>query len=181
MEYALTRPAGLASLVLSSSPASIPLWAEETNRLKDALPDDVRQVLDTAEVGSPEYEEASMEFYKRHVCRVDPFPDYVQRTFAGLAEHPDVYMTMQGPNEFVITGTLADWDITARLGEIDVPTLITAGAHDEFTPRQAQALRAAIPGSELVTFENSSHMQFVEEPERYLDVVSAFLDRVEQG
>ncbi len=181
MEYALTRPAGLASLVLSSSPASIPLWAEETNGLKNALPDGVRQVLDTAEVGSPEYEEASMEFYKRHVCRIDPFPDCVQRTFAGLREHPDVYMTMQGPNEFVITGTLADWDITARIGEIDVPALITAGRHDEFTPRQAEALNRGIPGSELATFENSSHMQFVEEPERYLAVVSTFLDRVEQG
>ena len=70
MEYALTQPTGVASLVLSSGPASIPLWAEETNRLKNDLPDDVREVLDTAEIDSPEYEEASMEFYKRHVCRV---------------------------------------------------------------------------------------------------------------
>ncbi len=181
MEYALTRPAGLASLVLSSCPASIPLWAEETNRLKDALPDVVRDVLDTSEVGSTEYEEAALEFYRRHVCRVDPFPDCVRRTFEGLAEHPEVYLHMQGPNEFVITGTLSDWDITTRLPEIGVPTLITAGRHDEFTPRQAETLRAGIPGSELVTFEQSSHMQFVEEPERYHDTVSAFLDRVEQG
>jgi proline-specific peptidase len=122
-----------------------------------------------------------MEFYRRHVCRVDPFPDYVQRTFAGLAEHPDVYRTMQGPNEFVITGTLKHWDITGRLGEIDVPTLITAGAHDGFTPAQAQALHAGIPGSELVTFEDASHMQFVEEPKRYRALVAGFLDRVEQG
>ena len=136
-------------------------------------------MLDTAELGSPEYEEAQAEFYARHVCRVVPNPDYVQRTFAGLAEHPDVYMHMQGPNEFVITGTLKDWDITGRLPEIDVPTLITAGAHDEFTPRQAQVVHEGIRGSELVTFEDSSHMQFVEEPERYLEVVSAFLDRVE--
>jgi L-proline amide hydrolase len=178
MEYALTQPAGLASLVLSSSPASIPLWAEETNRLKNELPDEVREVLDTAEVGSPEYEEASMEFYKRHVCRIDPFPDCVQRTFAGLAEHPDVYMTMQGPNEFVITGTLRTWDITARLPEISVPALITAGAYDEFTPVQARRVHEGIPGSELVTFENASHTQFVEESERYLEVVSDFLDRV---
>ena len=48
MEYALTQPTGVASLVLSSGPASIPLWAEETNRLKNELPDDVREVLDTA-------------------------------------------------------------------------------------------------------------------------------------
>jgi len=185
MEYALTRPSGLASLVLSSSPASIPQWEAETGRLRRALPPDVRAVLDEHEAAgtldSPEYEEASMEFYKRHVCRVDPFPDCVLRTFAGLAEHPDVYMTMQGPNEFVITGTLKHWDITDRLGEIDVPTLITAGAHDEFTPAQAEALHAGIHGSELVTFEDASHMQFVEEPERYRTLVAGFLDRVEQG
>jgi hypothetical protein len=62
------------------------------------------------------------------------------RSFAGLQEHPEIYLHMQGPNEFVITGTLKDWDITDRLGEIGVPTLITAGRHDEFTPRQAEAL-----------------------------------------
>ena len=185
MEYALTQPAGLASLVLSSSPASIPVWAEETSRLRRKLPVEVRRVLDEEEAAgrldSPAYEEATMEFYKRHVCRVDPWPDNVLRSFAGLREHPDVYLTMQGPNEFVITGTLKDWDITGRLGEIEVPTLITAGRHDEFTPRQAEALNRGIPGSELVTFEDSSHMQFAEEPERYRRVVSAFFDRVEQA
>jgi proline-specific peptidase len=185
MEYALTKPDGLGSLVLSSSPASIPVWAEEANRLRSALPEDVRRVLDEHEaagtLNSPDYEAATMEFYKRHVCRLDPWPDYVLRSFAGLEEHPDVYMTMQGPNEFVITGTLKDWDITDRLGEIDLPTLVTAGRHDEFTPRQAQSLNEGIRGSELVTFENSSHMQFAEEPERYRHVVARFLDRVEQG
>jgi proline-specific peptidase len=185
MEYALTQPAGLASLVLSSSPASIPVWAEETNRLRKELPPDVQRVLDQEEAAgrldSPEYEEATAEFYKRHVCRLDPWPDNVMRSFTGLREHPEVYLTMQGPNEFVITGTLKNWDITSRLGEIQVPTLITAGRHDEFTPRQAQALSSGIQGSELVTFENSSHMQFVEEPDRYYQVVGGFLDRVEQG
>jgi proline-specific peptidase len=185
MECALTRPTGLASLVLSSSPASIPLWEAETGRLRRELPEEIQRSLDEHEAAgtldSPEYQAAAMEFYKRHVCRIDPFPDFVQRSFDGLAEHPDVYMTMQGPNEFVITGTLRTWDITARLGEIDVPTLITAGAHDEFTRVQAQRLNEGIGGSELVTFENASHMQFVEEPERYREVVGAFLDRVEQG
>jgi proline-specific peptidase len=185
MEYALTKPAGLASLILSSSPPSIPVWAEEANRLRHELPADVQRVLDEHEaagtIDSPEYEEATMEFYQRHVCRLDPWPDSVLRSHSGLREHPEVYTTMQGPNEFVITGTLKDWDITDRLGEIDVPTQITAGRHDEFSPRQAEALHRVIAGSELVTFEESSHMQFVEEPERYLAVVSGFLDGVEQG
>jgi proline-specific peptidase len=180
MEYALTQPAGLQSLVLSSSPPSIPVWEAETGRLRRNLPLDVQAVLDREELDTPEYEAAAMEFYKRHVCRVWPFPDYVQRSFTGIAEHPEVYLTMQGPNEFVITGTLRTWDITHRLGEIDVPTLITTGAHDEFTPVQAQALNAGIRGSELVSFEDASHMQFVEKPERYRQVVGAFLDHVEE-
>jgi L-proline amide hydrolase len=181
MEYALTRPAGLASLVLSSSPASIPLWAEETSRLVSELPEEARRALEESAPDSAEYLAAQEVFYRRHVCRVVPPPDWYLRTIAGLAEHPDVYNHMQGPNEFVITGTLADWDITARLPEIEVPTLVTAGRHDEFTPRQAEVVHRGIAGSELVTFDESSHMQFTEEPERYREVVAGFLDRVEQS
>jgi len=183
MEYALTHPPGLASLTLSSSPASIPLWEQETGRLRRQLPDDVQRVLHEHEAAgtadSPEYEEATMEFYKRHVIRLDPMPAGVQRTFAQLAENPDVYMHMQGPNEFVIVGTLKDWDITGRLGELDVPTLVTSGRYDECTPMQAEIVHRGIPGSEWVVFEESSHMQFAEEPERYLEVLDDFLTRVE--
>ena len=185
MEYALTKPSGLASLTLSSSPASIPLWAEETGRLRSELPPDVQRVLDEHEAAgmadSPEYEAAMMEFYKRHVIRLDPMPGYVQRTFELLVESPGVYNHMQGPNEFVITGTFKDWDITGRLGEIDVPTLVTTGRHDECTPRQAEIVHTGIRGSEWVLFEDSSHMQFAEEPERYLQVLDDFLSRVEDA
>jgi len=183
MEYALTKPSGLASLVLSSSPASIPIWAEETGRLRSELPPEVQQVLDEHEAAgtadSPEYEEAMMEFYKRHVIRVDPMPEPVQRTFAKLVESPEIYNYMQGPNEFVITGTFKDWDITGRLGEIDVPTLVTSGRHDECTPMQGEIVHRGIPGSEWVAFEDSPHMQFAEEPDRYLEVLDDFLTRVE--
>ncbi|HST26629.1 MAG TPA: proline iminopeptidase-family hydrolase [Gaiellaceae bacterium] len=183
MEYALTQPAGLASLVLSSSPASIPLWAEETSRLRAELPEEIRQVLDEHEAAgtteSPEYEEAMMAFYSRHVIRVDPMPAGVARTFEKLTENPGVYNHMQGPNEFVITGTFKDWDITGRLGEIHVPTLVTSGRHDECTPMQAEIVHRGIAGSEWALFEDSSHMQFVEEPERYLEVLDGFLGRVE--
>jgi proline-specific peptidase len=183
MEYALTHPPGLASLTLSSSPASIPVWEQETDRLRHELPADVQRALDEHEAAgtadSPEYEEAMMEFYKRHVIRVDPMPDGVARTFAKLAEYPDIYMHMQGPNEFVIVGTLKEWDIRDRLGEIDVPTLVTSGRHDECTPMQAEIVHRGIRGSEWVVFEDSSHMQFVEEPDRYVDVLDDFLTRVE--
>jgi L-proline amide hydrolase len=181
MEYALTKPSGLASLVLASSPSSIPLWAEETARLRSELPDDVRRTLDEHEqAGTTDdaaYEHATMQFYKRHVCRTDPWPDGLNRSFARF--NPEIYNTMQGPNEFVITGTLKDWEITDRLSQIDVPTLVTSGRYDECTPRLAEVVHRAIRGSKWVVFEQSSHTAFIEERELYMQVLDEFLAGVE--
>ena len=102
MEYALTRPRGLESLILASSPASIPQWVDETGKLRAQLPQAVQEVLDRHEAAGttddPEYEEAATVFYKRHVCRVEPWPDCVLRSFQFIAEHGVVYHTMNGPS-----------------------------------------------------------------------------------
>jgi L-proline amide hydrolase len=87
---------------------------------------------------------------------------------------------MNGPSEFHCIGTLKDWDVTPRLGEIELPTLIISGAHDEATPLISRTVHEGIRGSEWVMFEDSSHMPHVEEPERFLDVVGSWLRRVEE-
>ncbi|MFN8483177.1 MAG: proline iminopeptidase-family hydrolase [Anaerolineae bacterium] len=183
MEYALTRPSGVASLVIADSPASMVQWVSEANRLREALPADVQATLLKHEAAGttsdPAYEEAMLVFYRRHVCRLRPAPACVQRTFAKAAEAPEVYGTMWGPSEFYVTGTLKDWDIVARLGEIHTPTLILSGRYDEATPLIAETVHRGIPGSEWVLFEDSSHMPHVEETERCLTVVGDFLRRVE--
>src|SRR3954469_15845536 len=89
MEYALTQPKGVVSLTIASSPASMIQWVEEANRLREDLPPEVQDTLLRHEAAgttdSPEYEAAVKVFYLRHVCRVDPFPEYVQRTFEAVA------------------------------------------------------------------------------------------------
>lgn len=165
LEYAFTRPSGLASLVLNSTPTSAPRWAEETLRLHAELPPGL----------DPRAAEA--EFKRRHICRLDPEPEALRQARAKFGTQ--VYETMWGPNEFTVTGTLKDWDVISRLGEIHVPTLITSGRHDECTPALVEPLHHGIAGSEWVLFEDSSHMAYLEEPERYLEVVGAFLRRVE--
>ena len=183
MQYALTQPRGVASLVIADSPASMTQWVAEANRLREALPPEVQATLLKHEAqgttSDPAYEEAMMVFYRRHVCRLDPMPDCVQRTFAKLAETPEVYNTMNGPSEFHVIGVIKDWDIVARLGEIRVPSLILSGRYDEATPLIAETVHRGIPGSQWVLFEESSHMPHVEETERCLAVVSGFLRRVE--
>jgi L-proline amide hydrolase len=118
------------------------------------------------------------DFYGRHVCRLDPLPDYVLRTYKELPNQ--VYETMNGPSEFHVIGTCKDWDIRDRLAEIRIPTLVTSGRHDEMTPAQAREIVDRIPNSEWVLFEESSHMPHAEEPERYLAVVDEFLTRQER-
>ena len=46
-------------------------------------------------------------------------------------------------------------------------------------PSVVAAAHERLRDSEWVLFEDSSHMPLLEEPERFLSVVSAFLERVE--
>lgn len=183
MEYALTQPAGLASLIVADSPASIPQWVAEADRLRADLPPDVQQALLKHEAAgttdSTEYQQAMLVFYRRHLCRVDPWPDCVNRTLEKMTLYPEVYNTMNGPSEFHVIGTLKNWDVTHRLGEIRVPTLVIGGRYDEATPAITETVHRGIPGSQWVIFENSSHMPHVEETGHYMQVLGDFLDRVE--
>ena len=183
MEYALTQPAGLVSLVVADSPASMLQWVAEANRLRAELPTEVQETLLKHEAdgttNDPAYQEAMLVFYRRHVCRLDPWPACVQRAFEKLEAEPEVYNTMNGPSEFHVVGLLKDWDIVDRLAEIHVPTLVLSGRYDEATPLIAETVHRGIQGSEWVLFENSSHMPHVEETDRFLQVLTSFLDRVE--
>ncbi len=182
LQYALDRRPELASLILSSSPPSVPRWIADCAELRAGLDRPVREVLDRHEAAGyfscPEYQWAITQFYRRHLCRLDPWPDCVERTFANMGA--DVYMTMWGPSEFgPVTGRLRGWDVTDRLAEISVPTLVTGGRHDEARPAHLAILADRIRDCELVIFENSSHLAFIEEHEPYIQAVESFLARVD--
>jgi L-proline amide hydrolase len=179
MQYAATQPDGLVSLIAQSSPPSVPAWMPEVARLRSELPAEVEATLREHEAAgttdSPEYEEAVMVFYERHLCRVEPWPDWLVECFRILEENPEVYHAMNGPSEFHVIGTIRDWDITPQLGRIEVPTLLFCGRHDEVTPATVELAHRGIAGSELVVLEESSHMAQAEEPERTLELVRGFL------
>ena len=85
-----------------------------------------------------------MVFYRKHVCRMDPWPGSFVRTMEGLAANPEVYAFMNGPSEFHVIGTIKDWDITSQLSRIQAPTLIFCGEHDEVTPATAELAHRGI-------------------------------------
>jgi L-proline amide hydrolase len=178
MEHAVRQPRGLRSLVVANSPASMRLWVEEANRLRELLPAEVQEALVRHETAgstdSDEYRQAMMRFYERHLCRI-PFPEPLQRSFAQLEAEPTVYHTMNGPSEFHVIGTLVDWDITPRLHQIRAPTLVISGEYDEATPVVVEALVAAIADVRWERFDGASHSAHLEQPERFVEMVAPFL------
>jgi L-proline amide hydrolase len=182
MEHALDHPSGLRGMVAADSPASMPLWVAEANRLRADLPPDVQQTLlrheEAGKTDDPEYESAVRVFYDRHLCRV-PWPECLQRSFDQMAADPTVYHTMNGPSEFHVIGSLKTWDITNRLNEITTPTLLVSGRYDEATPHIVEQINERIPGSNWTIFEESSHLPHIEEPEVFLERVDAFLRTID--
>jgi L-proline amide hydrolase len=180
-EYAFTEPRGLRSLVLADTAASFPDFVNEANRLRQQLPSEVEATLrrheEAGSTDDPEYAEACMVFYGRHVCRLDPWPPEVVEAFAWLERDPTVYHTMNGPSEFHVVGSIKDWQSKDRLASIEVPTLLVSGRYDEATPALQETLQTGIADAEWVLFEESSHMPHIEERERYMQVVGEWLAR----
>jgi len=177
-EHAVRRPAGLRSLVLADSPASMPLWLQEASRLRALLPPAVQATLLVHEAAgttdTAEYQAAVRVFYDRHLCRV-AWPPELEASFAGLGADPTVYHTMNGPSEFHCIGTLRDWSIIDRLDRIQAPTLLISGRHDEATAAVVQPFADRIPDARWTVYEESSHVPHLEEPEAFLKEVGAFI------
>lgn len=182
IEYLCRGREGVAGLILASTSASIGEFTAAARVLVEALPEPARStIIDLGARGAyddPAYLEAVDVFYRRHVCRLDPWPPAVQATMDEL-EVSQVYATMNGPTEFDVTGPLREWDRTADLGTIAVPTLVTVGRHDEITPSCSETLTRGIAGARMAVFEESGHLSHEEEPEAYAAVVREFLAEVD--
>lgn len=180
-EHAVRQPAGLKALIIANSPASMALWSEAANELRQALPAEVQATLqrheDAGTTDSAEYRAASDVFYARHVCRVQPMPAEVARTFAAIDADPTVYHAMNGPTEFHVIGSMRDWTIIDRLSRIQVPTLLISGRYDEATPATVQPFADGIADVQWQIFEQSSHMPHVEERDACMACVARFLEQ----
>jgi 3-oxoadipate enol-lactonase len=70
-------------------------------------------------------------------------------------------------------------DLTARIHEIRLPTLVIVGAEDQGTPvPMSRTIHEQIAGSELVILPSASHLSNLEQPEAFNNTVLAFLGRI---
>ncbi|TKA64979.1 hypothetical protein B0A49_11441, partial [Cryomyces minteri] len=68
------------------------------------------------------------------------------------------------------------WDITDRLKNIQAPTLLINGYYDEATDSVSEPYFREVPHIKWFTFAESSHMPHWEERDRFMEVVSGFLE-----
>jgi len=177
VEYALTHPEALKTVILEDTAADIPHLIGELERLRAALGPETVAMMQRHEaegtLDHPVYQAAITILNHRHVCRLDHWPAPVKRSLDDWNMGP--YGTIQGPNEFLYTGNLKDWNRLPDMRRITVPVLITCGEHDELTPACALRMKLALPNARLHVFPNSSHMPFYEEPHAYYPVLLDFL------
>jgi proline iminopeptidase len=169
LEFALRYPERLSHLILlDTSPGGDYGEEIEANaRRKGATPEQLEALeasLDT---------DADMW----HLWKVIE-PLYFHSYDADLAERvlgKTIFSAEAGKAGDAIT---EEWDLTPRLSEICVPTLILVGRDDFICPpSQAKIMQEGIPNSEMVVFEESGHVPYVEEPEAFFEAVRGWLGR----
>ncbi len=177
--YALQKgTAGVGGMVLCGPLLSTPRWDTDQRANIANMPDAVREAIESGEKTGDygeSYQTAMMEYYYKHVCRLKPWPDYVNEALSRL--NPDVYNTMWGPSEFTITGTLKDFDLMPQLQEIDVPVLLTCGDNDEAGVKTVKDYQSAFPNASMGVIPDSAHLHHIEQPEIFKAVVNNFLKK----
>lgn len=173
------KPEGVKSLILSSTLPSARLWAEEQHRMIKFMPQEMQDAIAYAEksgdYGNEEYLKANEEFMLRH-CAGVPDPDGPECLTRAKVSGKEAYVIGWGPNEFTPLGNLRDFEYRDRLGEITQPSLIISGINDLCTPVVAKTMYDGIPNAKWELFRESRHACFVEETEKYIEIVNKWME-----
>ena len=188
MEYALKYQNNLKGLIISNMMASIPEYEKYASEvLGPQLPPDVYKEIKALEAkedfGNPRYAElVQQHYYTEHILRkpLEEWPEFINRTFKHL--NPNIYIYMQGYSEFGVTGnaSLKEWDVSGRLFEIKVPTLIIGGKYDTMDPKYMEWMSTQVQKGRSVT-TNGGHISYYDDPETYFSGLIQFIKDVDSG
>lgn len=172
LEYALAHPERLDGLVISNAAPALDyqdvMLANAQKRATEAQ----LQALMKGLSGPAESDEAYGDLF-RAVAPIyfhDPAHPAIEK-LAGRIRY------RAGSFNRGMFHCLPGYDVSARLGEIQVPTLVLGGGDDWITPREhgADRLAAGIPGAREVILEGTGHFPFVEAREAYVAAIREFL------
>jgi proline iminopeptidase len=186
-EYALKYQENMKGLIISNMMASCPKYDQyATDVLSKQMPQGALDTILTLEAKGQYTDPKYMALlyphhYEKHICRM-PFADWPDPVKRGLNHvNPDIYVLMQGPSEFGISGRLETWDRSADLGKIAVPTLTIGAQHDSMDPEYMKWMATQMPKGSHLHCPNGSHMAMWDDQQTYMNGLIAFLKKVDQG
>ena len=186
IEYALKYQQHLKGVVVSNMMSSIPAYNRYARevlmpRMDQAALKDILALEAAKKYADPRYEELLVPFYEAHILRrpIAEWPEPVLRSFVRHI-NKKVYIPMQGPSEMGASGILVDWDRTADLKKITVPTLVIAGQHDTMDPAWMQMMSRQFPRGDYLLLPNSGHMAMYDDQQAYFDGLLKWLHKVDE-
>lgn len=176
------KPEGIKSIILSSTLPASWMWGEEQARMIRHMPKDMQEAIakatSTGDYSDPAYQAAEAEYMLRHCAdpATENSPECLKRPKKSGRES---YLVGWGPNEFTPLGTLKDYDVTEQLKDIQEPALVINGGNDLCTPYIAKYMYDHIPNSQWELFRDCRHSCFVEDTDRYVELLKVWLNKVE--
>lgn len=187
MEYALKYQHNLKGLVISNMMSSIPAYNEyATEVLMPAMDpkvlEEIRSIEARKDYANPRYMALLVpNHYEQHILRrpAAQWPDPVNRAFRHINQ--SIYIPMQGPSELGASGKLANWDRSADLQRITVPTLVIGATHDTMDPRHMEWMATQLPHGRFLLCPDGSHMAMYDDQQTYFRGLVQFLHDVDRG
>lgn len=180
LEYYRLHPDRVASLTLGSTVADVSAYARHAELLIHTLADSAQLAIATARAtgvyDSPEYAAATQAFYALYLTR-QPLVADLDSTLATVNEA--IYQYLWGPSEFTVTGRLKNYDVTAFLPSVAVPTLLTVGEFDEVGPDLIRQVAARIPNARFIQFAGAAHLTTWDARTEMVQAIGDFLRSVD--
>ncbi len=184
-EYALKYQDNIKGLIISNMMSSCPAYgkyAEDVlaKQMDPKVLDSVRAIEARGDFANPKYMELLIpNFYNQHVCRLNPWPDALNRALPHM--NGEIYTIMQGPSEFGVAGRLANWDRSKDLPKIKVPTLTIGGKHDTMDPEHMQWMATQVQKGRSLICPEGSHCSMWDDQAHYFPGLITFIKDVDKG
>ncbi|MEI6408105.1 MAG: proline iminopeptidase-family hydrolase [Bacteroidota bacterium] len=181
MQYALKYQGNLKGLIISNMMADCPKYGQYADNVlaKQMAPEvlkEIQAIEAKGDFSNPRYMELLMpNFYEKHIlCRpTAEWPDAVNRTFAKLNQ--EIYVSMQGPSEFGVSGKLEKWDVSKQLPNIKTRTLVIGAAHDTMDPEYMRWMSTQFPNGQFLLCPGGGHMCMWDDQSHYFPGLIHFL------
>lgn len=185
MQYALKYQQNLKGLIVSNMMASVPeygKYADEVlaKQMKQEVFAEIKSLEAKGDYNNPRYMELLIpNFYNEHICRLKEWPEALDRSMKHL--NSNIYVMMQGPSEFGVSGRLTNWDVKNRLHEITVPTLMIGAKYDTMDPKAMEEQSKLVKNGKFLYCPHGSHLSMWDDQKVFMSGVVKFINDVNES